>query len=59
MASDRAFRFHMHIPCGKREVVDFIPGHDRPKSLKLVVVAYPFSSQDYLISTTTGPPVSG
>ena len=35
-----------------------IPGRDRPKSLKLVVVACPLGAQDYGNTTTTGPPVS-
>ena len=30
-----------------------------PKSLKLVVVAFPLDAQNYGISTTTGPAVSG
>ena len=29
------------------EVVGLIPGHDEPKSLKLVAVAFPFGTQDY------------
>ena len=41
------------------EVVDSIPGRDSPKSLKLVVVAFPVGAQDYGNSTTTGPSVSG
>ena len=43
----------------EREVVAWIPGPDRPKSLKLVVVAFPLGAQDYRNNTTTGPPVSG
>ena len=42
----------------EREVLDSIPGRDRPKSLKLVVVAFPLGAQDYGNSTATGPPVS-
>ena len=37
----------------------WIPGRDRPKSLKMVVVAFPLGTQDYGNSTTTGKPVSG
>ena len=40
-------------------IVGSIPGRDRPKSLKLIVVAFPLGAQDYGNSTTTGPPVSG
>ena len=36
----------------EREVVGLIPGCDRPKSLNLVVVAFPFGGQDYGNSTT-------
>ena len=32
---------------------------DRPKSLKLLVVAFPLGAQDYGNGTMTGPPVSG
>ena len=39
--------------------VGSIPDRDRPKSLKLVVVAFPLGAQDYGNSATTGPPVSG
>ena len=39
--------------------MDSISDRDRPKSLKLVVVAFPVGTQDYGKSTTTGPPVSG
>ena len=46
-------------PPREREVVGSIPGRDRPKSLKLVVVAFPLGAQDYGNSTTAGPPVSG
>ena len=35
------------------------PSHDRPNSLKLVVMAFPLGTQGYGNSTTTGPPVSG
>ena len=44
---------------GKREVMGSIPGCDRLKSLKLVVVTFPLSSQDYGNSTRTDPPVLG
>ena len=44
-------------PC-EHKVMGSIPGSDRPKSLKLVVVAFPISAQDYGSSSTTGPPVS-
>ena len=37
----------------------YFPGCDRPKSLKLVVVAFPLGIQDYGNSTTTGISVSG
>ena len=46
-------------PTHEGEVVGSIPGRDRPKSLKLVVVAFSLGPQDYGNSTTTGPPVSG
>ena len=46
-------------PPHEREFVGSIPGRDTPKSLKLVVVAFPLGTQDYGNSTTTGPPVSG
>ena len=46
-------------PPRERDVVGSNPGRDRPKSIKLVVVAFPFGTQDYGNSTTTGPPVSG
>ena len=38
---------------------DSIPGCNRPKSLKLVVVDFPLGAQDYGNGTTTGPLVSG
>ena len=38
----------------EQEVMDSIPGHDRPKCLNLVVVAFPFGTQDYGNSTRTG-----
>ena len=31
----------------EQEVVGSIPGHNRPKSLKLVVLAFPLGAQDY------------
>ena len=43
----------------ERKVVGLIPSRDRPKPLKLVLVAFPFGAQDYGNSTTSGPPVSG
>ena len=43
----------------EREFVGSIPGRDRPKLLKLVVVAFPLGAQDYGKSTTTGLPMSG
>ena len=50
---------HVHVSPREREVMGSIPGLKRPKSLKLVVVAFPLGTQDYGNSTTTGPPVSG
>ena len=50
---------NLTTPPRKREVVGSVPSHDRPKSLKLVVVAFPLGAQDYGNSTTTGLPVSG
>ena len=35
-----------------------IPGSDRPKSLKLVVVAFPLGAHDYGNSSTTSWPAS-
>ena len=44
----------------EQEVVGSIPGRDRAKSVKLVIVALPFGAQDCVNSTSTGPPpVSG
>ena len=43
----------------EREVVGSITGRDRPKSLKLFVVALHLGAQDYGNSTMTSPPVSG
>ena len=43
----------------EREVMGSIPVRDRPKSLKLVVVAFPLGAQDYGNSIMTGPPLSG
>ena len=40
------------LPC-EREVMALIPAHDRPKFLKLEVVASPFGAQDYENGTTT------
>ena len=34
-------------PPWEQEVMGSIPGRDRLKSLKLVVVAFPFGAQDY------------
>ena len=45
-------------PC-EREVVGSISVRDRPKSFKLVVVAFSLNVQDYRNSATTVPPVSG
>ena len=45
-------------PC-EQEVMGSINGHDRPKSLKLVVVDFPRGAQDYGNSTTTSPSASG
>ena len=45
-------------PC-EQEVMGSIPGRDKPKSFKLVVVASPVGAQDYGNSTTTCPPVLG
>ena len=36
---------------GEWEVIGSIPSRDQPKSLKLVVVAYPPGAQDYGTST--------
>ena len=46
-------------PPREHKVMGSIPGRNRPKSLKLVVVAFPLGTQDYGNSTMTGPPVSG
>ena len=43
----------------EQEILGSIPSHDKPKSLKLVVVAFPLDIQDYGNSTMTGPPGSG
>ena len=40
-------------------VMGSIPGLDRPKSLKLVVLVFSLGAQGYGNSTTTGSPVSG
>ena len=40
-----------HLP-HEQEVVGLIPGHDRPKSFKLVVVAFLLGTQDYENSTS-------
>ena len=50
---------HLLDPPREREVVGPIPGCDRPKSLKLLVVAFPLGAQNYGNSTATGQPVSG
>ena len=50
---------YLERPHHKWQIVGSIPGHNRPKSLKLVVVAFPLGAQDCGNSTTTGPPVSG
>ena len=46
-------------PPREQEVVASIPGRDRPKSLKVVIVAFPLGAEDYGNCTTTGLPVSG
>ena len=43
----------VRVPPPEWEVVGLIPGCDRPKSFKLVVVAFPLGAQDYGNSTTT------
>ena len=40
------------------EVMGSIPGCNRPKSFKLVVVALPFGIQEYGNGTKNGPPVT-
>ena len=42
----------------ERQVVGLIPSRNKPKSLKLVEVAFPFGAQDYGKSTMTCSPVS-
>ena len=49
----------LELPPREREVVGSISGCDRPKSLILVVVDFPIEAQDYVSSSTTGPPASG
>ena len=49
----------VRAPAPEREVVGTIPGRYRQKSLKLIVVAFSLSTQDYGNSTMTGQPVSG
>ena len=51
--------YWLERPPREQEVVGSIPGRDRPKSLKLVVVAFLLGAQDYGSSTRNGPPVSG
>ena len=46
------------LPC-EQQVMGSISGRDRPKSLKLVVMAFPLGAQDYGNSTMTGPLMSG
>ena len=53
------FDLWLERPPHEREVTGSIPGRDRPKSLKLVVVAFPFGAQNYGNTTTTGLLVSG
>ena len=53
-----AVAYWLECPPHEQEVVGSIPGRDRPKSLKLVVVAAPLGAQDYGSSTVIGPPVS-
>ena len=43
----------------EREALGSIPGRNRPKSLRLLVVAFPLCAQDYGNSITTDPPESG
>ena len=43
----------------EQEVVGSIPGCNKPKSVKLVVVAFPLGAQDYWNSSTTDLPKSG
>ena len=45
------FSYTTDIFTAPREVVALIPGRDRPKCLKLVVVAFPFGPPDYGNST--------
>ena len=54
-----AVALSLERPPREREVMGSIPGRYRPKSLKLVVVAFPLGVQEYGKSTTTGPPESG
>ena len=42
-----------------REWESWVQSRDRPKSLELVVVAFPLGTQDYGNSTMTGLSVSG
>ena len=53
-----AVTYLLELPRCEHEVMGSIRGPDRPKSLKLVVVAVLLGTQDYGNSTTTGPPVS-
>ena len=54
--------FHVIIDCRSglvfRASASWAEGRDRPKSLKLIVVALTLGPQDYGNGTTTGPPVS-
>ena len=54
-----AVAYWLESPPCERGVVGSIPGRDRPKSSKLVVVTFSLGAQDYGNSTTAGPPVSG
>ena len=49
----------LESPPREREVVGMIPGSDRPKTFKLVVVAVCLSAQDCGNSTATWPSVLG
>ena len=54
-----AMAYWLERPPREWEVVGSIPDRGRPKSLKLVVVAFPLGAQDHGNRTTTGLPVSG
>ena len=54
-----AVSYWLERPPRERGIVDSIPGHNRSKSLKLVLVAFPNGAQDHGNSATNVPPVSG